>query len=92
MSDPADRHGLSHFLEHMLFLGTKKYPKVGGYDEYLKANGGWSNAGTGQQHTNYFFEVNQGAFNEALDRFAQFFISPYFGSGICRARKKCSAL
>lgn len=76
MSDPADRHGLSHFLEHMLFLGTKKYPKVGGYDEYLKANGGWSNAGTGQQHTNYFFEVNQGAFNEALDRFAQFFISP----------------
>jgi secreted Zn-dependent insulinase-like peptidase len=25
-SDPADRPGLAHFLEHMLFLGTKKYP------------------------------------------------------------------
>lgn len=76
MADPKDREGLTHFLEHMLFLGTEKYPKVGEYSEYLKANGGWSNAGTGQEHTNYFFEVNQDAFNEALDRFAQFFISP----------------
>ncbi len=76
MADPEDREGLSHFLEHMLFLGTKKYPKVGEYNEYLKANGGWSNAGTGQEHTNYFFEVNQDAFEEATDRFAQFFIAP----------------
>ncbi|MCL1077750.1 peptidase M16 [Parashewanella spongiae] len=76
MADPEDREGLTHFLEHMLFLGTEKYPKVGEYNEYLKANGGWSNAGTGQEHTNYFFEVNQNAFEEAVDRFAQFFISP----------------
>jgi len=76
MADPQDREGLTHFLEHMLFLGTEKYPKVGEYNEYLKANGGWSNAGTGQEHTNYFFEVNQDAFEEAVDRFAQFFISP----------------
>ena len=76
MVDPKDREGLSHFLEHMLFLGTKKYPKVGEYNEYLKANGGWSNAGTGQEHTNYFFEVNQDAYEEAVDRFAQFFIAP----------------
>jgi len=76
MSDPKNREGLSHFLEHMLFLGTDKYPKVGEYNEYLKANGGWSNAGTGQEHTNYFFQVNQNAFEEATDRFAQFFISP----------------
>ncbi len=76
MADPKNRQGLTHFLEHMLFLGTDKYPKVGEYDEYLKANGGWSNAGTGQEHTNYFFQVNQDAFEEATDRFAQFFISP----------------
>lgn len=76
MADPKGREGLSHFLEHMLFLGTKKYPKVGEYNEYLKENGGWSNAGTGQEHTNYFFEVNEDALDEALDRFAQFFISP----------------
>ena len=76
MADPKDREGLAHFLEHMLFLGTDKYPKVGEYNEYLKANGGWSNAGTGQEHTNYFFQVNQDSLEEATDRFAQFFISP----------------
>ena len=76
MADPEDREGLAHFLELMLFLGTDKYPKVGEYNEYLKANGGWSNAGTGQEHTNYFFQVNQDSLEEATDRFAQFFISP----------------
>ena len=29
--DPAEREGLSHFLEHMLFLGTEKYPDPGEY-------------------------------------------------------------
>ncbi|WP_440053759.1 insulinase family protein [Pseudoalteromonas sp. T1lg65] len=78
MADPKDREGLTHFLEHMLFLGTEKYPTVGEFQEFIKANGGFYNAGTGQQHTNYFFEVNQASFNEALDRFSEFFISPTF--------------
>jgi insulysin len=26
MSDPADTQGIAHFLEHMLFMGTEKYP------------------------------------------------------------------
>ncbi|WP_411022175.1 insulinase family protein, partial [Salmonella sp. ZJHZ21_0198] len=26
--DPVDRQGMAHYLEHMLFLGTKAYPKV----------------------------------------------------------------
>ena len=26
LTDPKDRRGLAHFLEHMLFLGTEKYP------------------------------------------------------------------
>ena len=28
LMDPKDRQGLAHFLEHMLFLGNKKYPEV----------------------------------------------------------------
>ena len=28
LQDPNERQGLAHFLEHMLFLGTKKYPDV----------------------------------------------------------------
>ena len=74
--DPIDRQGLAHFLEHMLFLGTEKYPQEGGYRKFITENGGRSNAGTGQERTTYYFSVKQEAFEEALDRFGQFFISP----------------
>ncbi|WP_448550290.1 insulinase family protein [Thalassotalea fusca] len=73
---PKDREGLLHFLEHMLFLGTEKYPVAGEYSEYLKKNGGGSNAYTSLENTNYFFDVKNDAYDEALDRFAQFFIAP----------------
>lgn len=26
LEDPKDREGLAHFCEHMLFMGSKKYP------------------------------------------------------------------
>jgi len=75
-SDPEDRQGLAHFLEHMLFMGTEKYPDVDGYRKFIQENGGGTNAGTGQEHTTYHFTVAHGSLAPALDRFAQFFISP----------------
>ena len=44
LSDPENRQGLAHFLEHMLFLGTEKYPAVADYGFFIKTNGGYSNA------------------------------------------------
>jgi insulysin len=75
-ADPKDSQGLAHFLEHMLFLANKKYPELNSYSKYLQAHGGASNAYTSQDLTNYHFQVNNSAFPEALDRFAQFFVSP----------------
>lgn len=78
MSDPANRQGLAHFLEHMLFLGTEKYPDEAEYGNYLKINGGYNNAYTAGDHTNYLLEIRHEAFEGALDRLAQFFIAPLF--------------
>jgi len=78
LSDPKEAQGLAHFLEHMLFLGTEKYPDVEDYKMYLSNNGGYSNAYTAEDHTNYLFEVIHDAYEGALDRFSQFFISPEF--------------
>ena len=78
LEDPNDRQGLAHFLEHMLFLGTKKYPDVDEYGTYLKTNGGYSNAYTARDHTNYHFQVLPDGFEGAIDRFSQFFIEPLF--------------
>ncbi|MDA7726351.1 insulinase family protein [Pseudomonadales bacterium] len=79
-NDPEDRAGLAHFLEHMLFLGSEKFPGESEYGNYLKSNGGYSNAYTSGDHTNYHFEISHQAFNGALDRFSQFFISPLFNA------------
>ncbi|KAJ2840504.1 metalloprotease [Coemansia sp. 'formosensis'] len=79
-ANPAKFQGLAHFLEHMLFLGTEKYPKEGEYDAYLSSNSGSNNAYTSFTETNYYFSVFNGAFEGALDRFAQFFISPLFNA------------
>jgi len=76
--DPPDKMGLAHYLEHMLFLGTEKYPESGSYQKYLNENSGSSNAYTGEAITNYFFEVSHEAFDGALDRFSDFFKAPLF--------------
>ncbi len=78
LSNPEERMGLAHFLEHMLFMGTEKYPGVDDYMKFIDENGGYRNAYTTEDHTGYFFEINHEAFEGALDRLAQFFISPLF--------------
>ncbi len=76
--DPPTRQGLAHFLEHMLFLGTDKYPQAEEYGSYLSAHGGYSNAYTSYEDTNYYFSIHKDYLDGALDRFSQFFISPRF--------------
>ena len=78
LMDPEDRQGLAHFTEHMLFLGTEKFPDVEEFPGYLKTHGGYSNGYTADDRTNFHFEIQHDAFEGALDRFSQFFISPLF--------------
>ena len=56
--EPNGYEGLAHFLEHMLFLGTARYPSPDEYQQFISQHGGSRNAYTSFEHTNYFFEVN----------------------------------
>lgn len=78
MSDPEHLPGLAHFCEHMLFLGTSKYPDENAYSTFLAEHGGHSNASTYADNTKYYFDVVPGQLAGALDRFAQFFVAPLF--------------
>lgn len=83
--DPKDAPGMAHFVEHMLFLGTEKYPEESSFDRYVTRHGGQSNASTYSDHTNYMFSIDTGGFAEALDRFGSFFYKPLFNpSGVER--------
>ncbi|KAF9941217.1 Insulinase (Peptidase M16) [Modicella reniformis] len=86
LCDPINLQGLAHFLEHLLFMGTVKYPKENEYSEFLAKNSGSSNAYTALDNTNYYFEVGHAHLEGALDRFAQFFISPMFSEN-CKDRE-----
>uniref|UniRef100_A0A4W3IYV7 Nardilysin b (N-arginine dibasic convertase) n=1 Tax=Callorhinchus milii TaxID=7868 RepID=A0A4W3IYV7_CALMI len=75
-SDPEDLPGLAHFLEHMVFMGSEKFPDEDGFDAFLKKHGGSDNASTDCETTVFQFDIQRKYFKEALDRWAQFFIGP----------------
>lgn len=79
-NDPDEIPGMAHLVEHMLFMGTEKYPQEAEYTRYLDEHGGRRNAFTMSDRTLYMFSINNNAFLEALDRFSQFFISPLFNA------------
>ncbi|EGR28234.1 insulin-degrading enzyme, putative [Ichthyophthirius multifiliis] len=76
--EPQQVLGLSHFLEHMIFLKCEKYPEKGYLDQILSKNGGYSNAYTEDDNTNFYYKTQTKSLEETLDIFANMFISPIF--------------
>ena len=77
-ADPPETQGCAHFLEHLLFLGSEKYPDENAYDAFLSKHGGSSNAETDTEWTSFHFDCLPAHFPHALDVFAQFFVAPSF--------------
>ncbi|KAI5642593.1 insulinase (Peptidase family m16) domain-containing protein [Phthorimaea operculella] len=75
-SDPADIQGLAHFVEHMVFMGSEKYPKENEFDSFVKKKGGSDNASTDCEVTTFYFEIPEKHLPVAMDMFSQFFVSP----------------
>ncbi len=78
--DPADREGLAHFLEHLVFLGSENFPKEGSYQQFIAANAGSHNAWTGTEHSCFYFDIAHDAFTAALERFADMLSAPLFSA------------
>ena len=76
--DPDAHEGLAHFVEHMLFIATEKYPEVDGFTDFVLKHGGSYSAYTASDRTTYHFHLKADRLPEALDRFAQFFVAPRF--------------
>ncbi|CAD6898866.1 unnamed protein product [Tilletia controversa] len=86
LCDPKELQGLAHYLEHMLFLGTEKYPTENDYHSFLSNHSGSSNAYTGMDNTCYYLDVGPDHLEPALDRFSQFFLHPLFNES-CAERE-----
>ena len=54
--EPVGMSGVAHFLEHLMFKGTPRFPK-GQFSEIVARNGGTENAFTGSDYTGYYQKV-----------------------------------
>lgn len=68
--------GLAHFLEHLLFLGTERFPAGEGLMTYVQRHGGQVNASTRERVTEFFFELPVSTFDEGLVRLADMLTHP----------------
>ena len=68
--------GLAHFLEHVLFLGTERFPTNEGLMSYVQRHGGQINARTRERTTDFFFELPVSTFSSGLERLADMLTHP----------------
>ncbi|MDH1683926.1 pyrroloquinoline quinone biosynthesis protein PqqF [Pseudomonas chengduensis] len=66
--EPPAYPGLAHFLEHLLFLGSRDYPGEQGVMAFVQRHGGLVNASTQARHTDFVCEVPAELLQPALMR------------------------
>ncbi|NPE51205.1 pitrilysin [Dickeya dadantii] len=76
LDNPPQQPGLAHYLEHMLLMGSKRYPQADGLAEFLKMHGGSHNASTASYRTAFYLEVENDALQPAVDRLADAIAEP----------------
>lgn len=76
LEDPDNQLGLAHYLEHMVLMGSKRFPEPGNLSEFLKKHGGSHNASTASYRTAFYLEVENDALAPALERLADAIAEP----------------
>lgn len=71
-------NGVSHFLEHLCFKGTKKRPTALAITSELDSLGAASNAFTGHEFTGYFAKVRPAKVGDILDIISDVYLNPVF--------------
>ncbi|MBU0777240.1 insulinase family protein [Patescibacteria group bacterium] len=68
--------GLSHFLEHMVFKGSKKRPSAKEIAVVIDSIGGEFNAGTSKEWTNFYIKAHNEALPTAFDVLSDMVLNP----------------
>ncbi|MCL1972654.1 MAG: insulinase family protein [Endomicrobia bacterium] len=87
VDEKPEQAGLSHFLEHLMFKGSKNYPG----DELsrrVENMGGYINAATSSEYTMYYIDVQRDGVEEAVKMLADTMQNPLFpADDVDRERK-----
>lgn len=86
--EEADRRGISHFLEHMLFKGTERRPTAKEIADEMDAVGGYLNAFTDKEYTCYYARALEEHLPLALDILADMYLHSRFDAEETEREKK----
>ena len=81
INENDSNNGISHFLEHLFFKGTKIHP-TGEMDRILESKGAIVNAATSKDFTHYYITIPSEYFDTALGLHSDMLLNPHF--------RKCS--
>ncbi len=76
--ESRQENGLSHFLEHLFFKGSKKWPDALSLAQKLDSLGGEYNAFTSKEYTGYYTKVASGKLKPAVAVLADMLLNPIF--------------
>jgi len=76
--ETPQNNGISHFLEHMMFRGNKKYPNSIALNMEFENIGRDLRASTLGEYTQYGFSPHVSKLEKGLELFSEFFSSPTF--------------
>jgi len=85
--EEKEKVGLAHFLEHMIFKGSKLL-KSGEFDLRIEALGGFSNASTGYDDVHYYVDIPPSNVEEALSLLTNLVLFPEFNEREFNLEKK----
>lgn len=69
-------NGISHFLEHMVFKGSSKYPTAKDIFEIIDSLGAENNAATSKEWTNFYIKARAGVLDTAFDVLSDVVLNP----------------
>ena len=75
IDEDDNNSGVSHFLEHLFFKGTKAHP-AGEFDKLLESKGAVINAATSKDYTHYYILLPSKFFDMALELHADMLLNP----------------
>jgi len=75
INETDKNNGISHFLEHLFFKGTKAHP-TGEMDRILESKGAVVNAATSKDYTHYYITIPAENFDTALDLHSDMLLNP----------------
>lgn len=79
-NEKKQHNGISHFLEHMVFKGSKKRPTAREISQVVDSMGGEFNAGTSKDWTNFYIKSRAGNLEMALDVLSDMVFNPILDS------------